>query len=431
MMQDFVKGILPQLIKWRRDFHQYPELGFLEYVTTYKIGKELDKLGFTIHIGEEAMDCESRLGLPSESDLQEKEEEARKYGVDEEWIRKMQGGKTGIVATWNTGKPGNHTGFRFDIDALPIQETNSEKHIPNQESFSSTVNQVMHACGHDGHTTIGLGIASYIANYQEQLNGRFTLLFQPAEEGGRGARAMTAKGWLDDVDYFYSGHIGINEMPVGTVAATVKGFLASYKFNATFKGISSHAGMHPELGKNALLAAATAATNLYSIPRHADGVTRVNVGKMIAGSGRNIIPEDAYLEVETRGETAEIGKYMLEEATRITRAAATMHHVTCNIDDVGATEQIVCDDTLVPMIKEACTGSTYVKEVLPSQKVSGSEDASFMLNRVQENGGRGTYMLFGTKLDYPHHHPAFDFQEEVLPVAVEVMVNVIKKGHMQ
>lgn len=336
---------------------------------------------------------------------------------------------TGVVATWDTGKPGDHTALRFDIDALPIQETNQEYHIPNQEAFTSTEMQVMHACGHDGHMTIGLGVASYISAHHEQLNGRFTLLFQPAEEGGRGARAMTAKGWLDDVDYFYSGHIGINDMPVGTISATVKGFLSSTKFNATFKGVSSHAGMKPEAGKNALLAAAAAATNLYTIPRHSDGVTRVNVGKLLAGSGRNIIPEDAHLEVETRGETKEIGAYMHEEAIRITKAAAMMHQVECKIENVGVTESIFCDESLIPRVQEACRESVFVKEVLPVARVSGSEDASFMINRVQEKGGKATYMLFGTKLNYPHHHPAFDFQEEVLPVAVEALTKVIGRGH--
>lgn len=430
MVQDFIKEIEPKLVKWRREFHRYPELGFLEYVTTYKLGIELKKLGFEIHIGDEAMDREARLGLPGEEIMKIKETEALNHGVDQNWLDKMSGGMTGLVATWDTGKPGDHTAFRFDIDALPIKETDSGNHFPNQEAFTSTVKQVMHACGHDGHMTIGLGVATYIATHDEQLNGKFTLLFQPAEEGGRGARAMTAKGWLDDVDDFYSGHIGINDMSVGTIAATVQGFLASTKFNATFKGVSSHAGMRPEAGKNALLAAAAAATNMYTIPRHSDGITRVNVGKLVAGSGRNIIPEDAYLEIETRGETKEIGVYMHEEAVRIAKAASMMHHVECHIEHVGVTESFICDEELISPIQKACEGSELIKEVLPIANVSGSEDASFMINRVQEKGGKATYMLFGTKLDNPHHHPAFDFQEGVLVVAVEALTKVIERGHV-
>jgi len=428
-MSKFVKKIIPRLHTWRRDFHQFPELGFMEYVTTYKLSKELKKLGFEIYVGDEAMERDSRLGVPSEEAMREKEEEALKLGVDPDFLDKIRSGMTGLVAVWDTGTTGPHTAFRFDIDALPIQETDQKEHVPNQSDFASSVNHVMHACAHDGHMTIGLGVASYISEYHEQLNGKFTLLFQPAEEGGRGARAMTEKGWLDDVDYFYSGHIGINDLPVGTIAATVKGFLASSKFNVSFKGAASHAGMHPELGKNALLAAAAAATNLYAIPRHSDGKTRINVGKLTAGSGRNIIPEDAYMEMETRGETEEIGKFMQEEAIRMIKAAADMHQVNCEIDHVGITVPFTCDEAVVPIIQDACKDSIYVKEILPEAAVSGSEDASFMINRVQDHGGKATYMLFGTKLDFPHHHPAFDFQEEVLPVAVETFTNIIRKGH--
>ncbi|WP_337017784.1 amidohydrolase, partial [Oceanobacillus massiliensis] len=344
----------------------------------------------------------------------------------EDWLAKMRGGLTGLAAVWDTGKDGDHAAFRFDIDALPIKETEDGSHIPAAKSFLSENEGKMHACGHDGHMTIGLGVAAYIAASQSTLTGKYTLLFQPAEEGGRGARAMTEKGWLDDVDYFYSGHIGIQSLPVGTIAATTKGFLASSKINASFTGVSSHAGMHPELGRNALLAAAAAATNLYAIPRHSDGITRVNVGKMVAGSGRNIIPGEAYLEVETRGQTQEISTYMLQEATRIIKAAADMHQVTCTITPVGVTEEMVCSEELIPFIRQACKSSVYVKEVLPVANVSGSEDASFMMNRVQEHGGKATYMLFGTELKYPHHHPSFDFQEEVLAVAVESFVKIIE-----
>ncbi|WP_188454271.1 amidohydrolase [Virgibacillus oceani] len=428
MTGNFIKNITPQLIKWRRSFHCEPELGFMEYVTTYKLGKELQKLGFNLNVGKQALDDESRLGLPNEADLKIQEEKAELKGVEKAWLDKMRGGFTGLVATWDTGREGDHVAFRFDIDALPINEIADGEHFPSLNHFASNEKNVMHACGHDGHMTIGLGVAAYIAAHQDSLKGRFTLLFQPAEEGGRGAKAMTEKGWLDDVDYFYAGHIGIQSLPVGTVAAAIQGFLASTKLNAYFSGVASHAGMHPELGRNALLAATTAANNLYAIPRNSDGITRINVGKIVAGSGRNIIPEKGYIEVETRGETQKINQYMLDEASRIIHASANMHNVTCRIDQVGVTEEIACDTALIPKIENWCSNSELVNEIIPIAQVSGSEDASFMMNRVQQKGGKATYMLFGTELNYPHHHPAFDFQEEVLPVALETYVNILKGG---
>lgn len=428
MTSEFVKNLTPQLVEWRRTLHSLPELGFMEYITTYRIGKELEKMGFTLHIGKDALQEDARLGVPKKEALDAHEEKAAAWGVEKEWLEKLSGGNTGLVATWDTGRAGDHIGFRFDIDALPILESADESHLPCKHEFSSGEPNVMHACGHDGHATIGLGTAKFIAEHTNELKGKFTLLFQPAEEGGRGARAMVAKGWLDDVDYFYSGHIGIHSYPVGTIAATTTGFLASTKYNVSFKGVSSHAGMHPELGKNALLAATTAANNLYAIPRHFDGVTRVNVGRLTAGSGRNIIPEDSYMEIEVRGETHAIGDYMAESALRIIKAAADMHDVTCTIEPVGVTEVMTCNEELIPKIQEWCASSELVTEVIPSVPVSGSEDASFMMNKVQEHGGKATYMLFGTKLDFPHHHPQFDYEEGVLAAAVDTFASIIKGG---
>lgn len=430
MTDAFVEEMAPKMTEWRRGYHQYPELGFMEYVTTYKLGKQLEHLGFNVYIGEDVMKKESRLGMPSEAELLTQETEALKHGVEENWLQKMKGGFTGLVATWDTEREGDHVAFRYDIDALQINEAKEEQHIPNQEEFVSCNEGVMHACGHDGHMTIGLGVAEFITNYYNDLKGRFTLLFQPAEEGGRGAKAMTDNGWLDGVDFFYTGHIGISPMPIGTIAATTKGFLATTKLNVSFSGVTSHAGMKPEMGKNALIAATTAATQLYTIPRHSDGVSRVNVGKIIAGTGRNIIPEQGYLEIEVRGETKEINKYMLAEAKRIIQAAADMYDVTAEFEVVGGAEEIKCDEEVISVINKGSKSCSYLKEVLPTIHVAGSEDASFMVNKVQQDGGKATYMLFGTKLDYPHHHRLFDFQEESLAVALETYVAILKGGSM-
>ncbi|WP_101842078.1 amidohydrolase [Halobacillus sp. Marseille-P3879] len=426
---NFIKRIEPSLKQWRRHLHQYPELGFTEYYTTFFIGEELKKLGFTIYTGRDALESDARYGVPQDSELLEQEDQARGHGVDEEWLKTVRGGHTGLVAVYDTGRNGDHTAFRFDIDALPIEEAEQDKHVPYKEDFISKQKGVMHACGHDGHTTIGLGLAQFISEHHQQLKGRFTLLFQPAEEGGRGARAMTEKGWLQGVDTFYSGHIGINPLPVGTIAATVRGFLASSKLNVHFKGQSSHSGMKPEAGRNALLAAATATTQLHGISRHSDGVSRVNVGKLIAGNGRNIISDRGYLELETRGETQEINQYMQTEAKRIIEASALMHQVEANIEFVGETEELSCDDSLIPSITQACSASSLITRVDPYALVSGSEDASFMMNAVQEQGGKATYMLFGTQLPDNHHSPHFDFEEGVLAVALDAYIHIVKGGN--
>ncbi|MFQ3545629.1 amidohydrolase [Halobacillus rhizosphaerae] len=426
--EPFFKHINTQIVEWRRTFHRQPELGFMEYLTTFKIGKELESLGFSLHIGEDALMSTSRYGVPSQDELS-KYERNISSSIPEEWMNKMRGGHTGLAAVWDTGQEGDHLAFRFDIDALPIEESESPAHYPYQQDFHSINKEVMHACGHDGHTAIGLGLAQYIANHSSELNGTFTFLFQPAEEGGRGAKAMVDKGWLKDVDYFYSGHIGINELKVGTVAASTKGFLASSKWNVSFKGKSSHAGMKPEDGRNALLAAASASTHLYSIPRHSEGVSRINVGKLTAGNGRNIISNQGYLEMETRGETKAINDYMQTEAKRIIQASASMYNVDVSIDFVGETEPMQCDQSLISVIKKACKSSRTIQQIIDAAHVSGSEDASFMMNAVQSHGGKATYMLFGTSLTDNHHSPSFDFEEGALLVALDTYIHIVKGGN--
>src|SRR5699024_10477015 len=144
--------------------------------------------------------------------------------------------------------------------------------------------------GHDGHVAVGLCLAELLMDIKKHLKGTIKLIFQPAEEGVRGARAMVEAGVVDDVDYFFGFHLGFGSDEISLVAKTV-GLLATSKLDITYTGRSSHAGATPEEGKNALLGAATAVLNLHAISPHSKGVTRINVGVLEAGSGANIVPD--------------------------------------------------------------------------------------------------------------------------------------------
>ncbi|MFI8688044.1 amidohydrolase [Rossellomorea sp. NPDC077527] len=430
-LEQFIKELTPTLTTFRRTFHQNPELGFTEYVTTYFIGKELVNLGFTIHLGKDALESEVRMGVPAKDYLSLQEERALKEGVEKSWLDQMKGGHTGLAATLDTGKPGPHMAFRFDIDALPINESQNPEHFPTSEKFNSRNQDVMHACGHDGHAAIGIGVASFLSAYKDELEGRFTILFQPAEEGGRGSKAMVEKGWLKDVDYFASGHIGIRDTKVGRVYATTHSFLASSKINVTYKGKAAHAGLEPEKGKNALLSAAAASLHLYTIPRHSDGATRINVGKLQAGTGRNIIADEAHLELETRGETTKINQYMLKEAQRILQASGDLYGVETEINLVGDTVEARCNEEWIQWLQEVKEESPYLSEVVNTVPLKASEDVTYMINEVQRLGGSATFMVFGTPLKNGHHHHEFDFEESVLQVAVDAFARLILKQSQQ
>ena len=414
------------LVNWRRTLHKYPEIGWTEYRTTYLIGEELRALGFELSIGKEASESSERMGVPDPETLSQHEKRAREAGVPEQWLREMEGGNTGLVARWDTGREGSHFAVRFDIDALEIRESDAQTHLPALDGFRSTQEGMMHACGHDGHATIGIGVARFIHRYRETLDGRFTLIFQPAEEGGRGARAMVKKGWLDDVDYFLSGHIGIRSLDLGEVVATTSGFFCTTKIDAAFRGKSAHAGGNPHRGKNALLAAASTALHLHGIPRHGEGATRINVGRLVAGTGRNVVPDRAKLELETRGESEELNRYMVGEAKRIIRAAACLYDVEEDIEIVGEATVATCDEEWISIVEQACASSQAIARVLPHAHFGVSEDATFMINRVQQQGGNATYLLFGSPIVEGHHHPKFDYQEEVLSIAIETLSRLIQ-----
>lgn len=206
-----IERYYPELIQLRRDFHRHPEQGWTEYLTTYKIAKYLEELGWEVYIGEDVVKSDARMGLPSFDYLKYCERRALSEGVEKKYLSKMSGGLTGVVAEWKLNEKGEGpiTAFRFDMDALDIQESKNQKHVPFENQFDSEYAGNMHACGHDGHITMGLGLARFITENYKQLclNGTVRLLFQPAEEGCRGALAMVEKGWLDDVDYLLSGHL--------------------------------------------------------------------------------------------------------------------------------------------------------------------------------------------------------------------------------
>ncbi|MFR4644146.1 MAG: amidohydrolase, partial [Sutterella wadsworthensis] len=215
--------------------------------------------------------------------------------------------------------PGPVTALRFDIDCLAIEETKDENHLPNREGFASTRPGLSHACGHDGHTAVGLGVAQWLADNKETLCGKVKLVFQPAEEGVRGAAAIAASGVLDDVDWFTAGHIGCDAKP-GQVGVSHEGYLATTKFDLEIFGLPCAAGS-PEKGHSALMCACNTVMALGSLPGHSKGITRVQVGKIVSGTARNIVAGHAYVVLEVRGESTEINDYMAPTSRRPSRAS--------------------------------------------------------------------------------------------------------------
>ena len=416
------------LTEFRRDLHAHAEAGWKEFRTTALVAAELDELGYDLHLGADAVAVDERLGVPDDDELAAAERRAREEGAPEAYVDEMDG-ITGLVARRRFGD-GPVVGLRVDMDALAREEAGDDDHRPAREGFASAHPGEMHACGHDGHTAIGVGVARRLADGGDDgaraFDGTLKLFFQPAEEGGRGGYPMSRTAHLDDVDSLLALHLGLDE-PTGTVIASYDRPLANAKLDARFTGEPAHAGGAPDEGRNALQALATAVTNLYAVPRHADGATRVNVGMVEADNAQNVIAEDARMRVEIRGETGPLNEYMRDAAERVLDGAARMHDVGVETSLYGRTTSFEGDAELAAHVATAAEGVDAVDAVRDSKAFGGSEDASYLIRRVQEAGGRAVYVGIGASNVAGHHTAHFDIDESALRLGADVMAATVRR----
>lgn len=400
----------------RRDLHRFPEGGFQEYRTAVLIITRLKALGYTVQYGDAVNDTSETAGLPDREAEEAAMRRAIEEGADEALVRAMAGGKTGVVATINgtAGGGGQTVAFRFDMDSNDAVECSDASHRPTREGFASEHAGLMHACGHDGHVAIGLLLSRLLSEYRDAFAGRVKLIFQPAEEGVRGAESMLRAGVVDDVDVFFGGHIGLSASKNGTLVASVGEFLAASKFDAFFTGRSSHAGLAPEEGRSALLAASSAALSLHAISRHGKGASRINVGVLNAGTARNVLPDRAVMRFETRGATTEINRYMETEARRIVHASAEMYGCGVTLERVGYAEAFEPDPVFAEEIAALAHSFGAFDTVSTYGAMNASEDCTAFLSAVKTRGGRASYLFYGTELAAGHHNDRFDFDESVL-----------------
>ena len=416
-ISDMAEEQRDELIQLRRDFHRYPETSWLEMRTSAKIAEYLTELGMEVLTGKDVCREEARIGVPDSDILERHFSQVKEQGAPARFLtEELEQGYTGVVGILRCGE-GPTVALRFDIDALPMEEAEDLEHRPFREGFSSQNPGMMHACGHDCHAAIGLGTARILSELRDQLHGTVKFLFQPGEEGTKGAYAMVENGHLDGVDYFAGTHVAPDDKEDdGDITPGTYGSLATCKYNVFFHGQAAHAGGFPEEGKNAVLAAAHAAVGLSGIARHSQGISRVNVGVIRGGSNSNVVADEAMISMEVRGETDEINQYMDRRAKEICQAAAMMEECSCEMRLMGRAPSQVSSPELIERI------SNLVRNHLPQYQVSsnpnaknwGSEDIGFMMNRVQEQGGQAVYMRTMTKMASPQHTVRFDVDEDVL-----------------
>jgi len=416
-------SVSDDLLDLRRDLHRHPEPAWREFYTTARLVDELEKRSLDgLYVGPEVL-AEERWGVPDDDELETWARRAIDAGAREDVVDRLAGGYTGLVAVLEKGE-GPTVGVRVDIDALPITESDDDSHRPTADGFRSANEGFMHACGHDAHATVGIGVIDAVA--ESDFSGTLKVFFQPSEETVSGGEPMAEGGHLDDVDYLLALHVGLDH-PTGEVVAGVDGFLAVSHFHAEFSGATAHAGGHPERGRNAVQAMAAAIQNLYSIPRHHDGATRVNAGLVGGGTASNIVPDDAFIEGEVRGETTDLMEYMDDHAQRILHSAAEMHDCEVDVEYEGRAPGAESDDELAALVGQVAGVTDGVESVLDTDSLGGSEDATYLMRHVQEQGGLASYVCVGTDHPSGHHTATFDVDEETIRIAIDVFTGTVER----
>jgi amidohydrolase len=367
-----------ELVALRRQLHQHPELAFEEHETAKAVA------GFL-----------SRLGVKYKS------------GV----------GKTGIVALIEGAKPGPTIGIRADMDALPIHE---ETGLP----FASKLPGKMHACGHDVHTVIALGVAAALTELRSELAGRVKLIFQPAEETLSGAQAMIADGVLEDPKMdMILGYHNWPQVQAGTVGYHPEAVMASADaFDLTIKGRTGH-GAHPHLAIDALIAGAYFVTQLQSIvsrevaPLSAAVVT---IGEFKSGTARNVIAPSAVLKGSVRTLEPTLSAAIEAAVRRMLEGMKTGMRIDYELDwkkmaPMLRQHKATLDRVLVAA-REALGADKVIEMPQPSM---GSEDFAWFAEKVP-----AAHLRIGSKidgLDTTIHRSNYDCNDLAIPVGVRVV----------
>jgi amidohydrolase len=379
-MIDFLKEaqeLFPYTQSLRRDFHIHPELGFREFRTGGIVAKELESLGIEVTKGV---------------------------------------GRTGVVGLLEGSRPGPTLLLRFDMDALPIvEETGAEYASQNQG--------VMHACGHDGHTAIGLTVAKILHAHRDQLAGTIKFCFQPSEEGNNGeevggAEMMMRDGVLDDpkVDMSLALHLW-NEKPLGWLGITKGPIMAGADmFTVRITGRGGH-GAIPDRAVDPVVAATNIVNALQTIvSRNVAPLETavVSVTSIHGGTTFNVIPQEVRLEGTLRTFDTGVRQRVHGRFEQIVHSLGEGLGCQTEIDIKRITPALVNNESLVSRVQETAQHVLTESHLDSDYQTMTAEDMAYIQEKVP-----GCFFFVGSNdtsrhLDYGHHHPKFDFDEEAL-----------------
>lgn len=379
-LQREAEEILPGVIADRRFLHEHPELSFQEYETAKFVAERLESLGLD----------EIQTGVA----------------------------KTGVVGLLHGRKPGKVVLLRADMDALPIDEANDVE-------YKSKNPGVMHACGHDAHTAILLGVARVLASKRDEFEGTIKFMFQPAEEGLGGAKAMIEAGVLENphVDAVFGLHVAQWE-PTGVVLARDNAaMMGGNLLKITIQGKGGH-GAQPHLTVDPIAVGASIISALHTV------VSRTNnpidpgvltIGAFNAGSAPNVIPDTAEIVGTIRTVSFEQRDLLTHRATEIAIGIGKAMQAQVTVDTSLGVAPTVNDPEMAALVRDVASEIVAPDKVGQGELVSGSEDFSEFLNERP-----GAFFLVGTRSEEKgftgsHHNPSFDIDEEPMSIGISVL----------
>ncbi|MCO5222674.1 MAG: amidohydrolase [Thermomicrobiales bacterium] len=385
-----IDEIMPGVIADRRYFHQHPELGFQEFETAKLVQERLAAMGVE----------DIRTGIAVT-------------------------GVTGLIKGAKPGGPDKVVLVRADMDALPIHEENKVDYV-------STIDGKMHACGHDAHTSMLLGVGRLLLDRRDEFSGTVKLLFQPAEEGGGGARVMIEEGVLEDppVDLVFGQHVAA-EVPVGQVELRPGACMAAAdRFEILVKGRGGH-GAQPHLTVDPIAIGSQIVSALQTIvAREVDPTKQavVTVGAFLAGDAPNVIPDTATLRGTLRSFDPEVRELIGRRVGEIAVGIASAMRAEVEYTYAPGYPATINDPEQTAMVREVAEEILGAENVREGELMMGAEDFSYFLEKKP-----GCFFFTGTRdeekgISWGHHHPRFDVAEDGMAIGMEVMVSAVLRA---
>jgi amidohydrolase len=386
-MSSVVKEKIAEMKDWlvetRRTIHMNPELGFEEVETAKLVAGYLEKFGLQV-----------KTGMAT----------------------------TGVIGLLKGEKLGKTVAIRADMDALPMEEA-------NQIPYRSKVKGKMHACGHDAHVTILLGVARLFSSMPNRVQGNIKWIFQPAEEGGGGGRVLTEEGVLENpkVDAIFGAHL-FPDLKIGKVGIHEKeGLAATDRFIIKMIGRGAH-GAYPHLSRDPILAVGELISQIHTIVSRSinplDSAV-ITIGKVSGGTAFNIIPDEAEILGTVRSLSQKVREELKSRMEEVTQGVAKSFGMDHHFDFQWGYPALINDPEMSRLVAAACAkgiGKENVEFIRPSM---GGEDFAYYLEKVP-----GSFFRLGCRNEEkgivnPFHNSRFNIDEDVLPFGVEMFARII------